>query len=73
MVSLYEAGLGDDKPDMEKSPLPANRILMRRDNVASTDTDMRGDVMSTHPNAISSSYIRVQAEPETPRGRGRET
>lgn len=52
---FLSARQGYDKPDMEKSSSPADRIPIRQDNKASTDTDMRGDVMSSKPNTISSS------------------
>lgn len=38
-----------DKADMGKPLLPADRIAIGQDNVASADTDMRGDVMSLKP------------------------
>lgn len=37
-VSQNEAGLAYDKPDTEKSLLPADRIVIRQDNMAGADT-----------------------------------
>lgn len=44
-----------DKADTETSLLPADRITIRQDNMVSTDTGRRGDVMSLNPSAINSS------------------